>query len=103
MPFGSGKVSPCSLSAVRMRYSKAAYTRRHSVITLKNAMTCCGFLRERDVAQTARVCAEATFGLHWSCGAGSHLLGRQATVVELMGDEDDATVLVDEGLPGCAP
>ena len=53
--------------------------------------------------QTARVCAEATFGLHWSCGAGSHLLGRQATVVDLMGDEDDATVLVDEGLPGCAP
>ena len=34
-------------SAWRMRYSNAAYTSKHTVITLKSAMIRSGFLRER--------------------------------------------------------
>ena len=37
-PFWLGKVASWSLSAFRMRYSKAAYTSKQTVMTISNAM-----------------------------------------------------------------
>ena len=43
--FVVGKRGFSSLSAWRMRYSKAAYTHKHTVISMNNAMMRSGFLR----------------------------------------------------------
>ena len=52
VPWGSGyacllvrKVAACSLRAVRIRYSRAAYTSKQTVITISSAMMRSGFLR----------------------------------------------------------
>ena len=44
--------------------------------------------------------AEAAFGMHVAFVAGSHLLGRQLGVIQLIGGEEETTVLVDAVLPG---
>jgi hypothetical protein len=38
VPFWFAKVAPWVLRALRVRYSNAAYTTKHPVITIKNAM-----------------------------------------------------------------
>ena len=43
--FWSGKVASCALRVVRIRYSRAAYTSKQTVITIKSAMMRSGFLR----------------------------------------------------------
>ena len=84
-----------------MRYSNAAYTSKHTVITLKSAMIRSGFLRESEEARKRGAeNTNAAFrpGLALIAGltAPEGVLG----IVQFIGGENATTLLVDEGLMG---
>ena len=87
-----------------MRYSKAAYTSKPTVITISNAIIRSGFLRSREAAQQAGFFKNRQAACHRLLAfiARQEVWRGSPTLVKFGGGQDHATLRSDERRMGSA-